>query len=59
MFVGNFAKFVEFGDVNALEKVVNDMLTQKVDIDSSLIHKRFTANRMVEAYRKLYKQIKK
>ncbi|WP_455643790.1 glycosyltransferase [Parabacteroides sp.] len=59
VFVGNFVKFVKFGDVNALEKAVKGMLTQKVDIDSSLIHKRFTANRMAEAYRKLYKQIKK
>ncbi len=59
VFVGNFAKFVEYGDVDALEKVTNDMLTQKIYIDSSLIHKRFTANRMAETYRKLYKQIKK
>ena len=59
VFVGNFAKFVEYGNVDALDKAANDMLAEKLDVDTYLIHKRFTANRMAEKYRQLYKQIEK
>lgn len=59
VFVGNFAKFVENGDIVALEKAVKDMLEEIPNVDTGLIHRRFTAIRMAEKYRNCYCSVSK
>lgn len=54
VFVGNFAKFVENGNIEALEKAVKGMLKDMPNVDTTLIHQKFTSTRMAERYRNCY-----
>lgn len=57
VFVGEFAKFVEFGNMTALDNAMKTMIRENHVVDTSMIHERFTADRMADKYRILYKTI--
>ena len=54
IFIGNYAKFVEYGNDDALDEAVKTMLLEKPEVDISYIHDRFSAERMAENYRNCY-----
>lgn len=59
VFIGNFAKFVEYGDVKALDDAMNEMIVRNPDIDTAFIHKRFAAQEMATKYSVVYKKMSK
>ena len=59
VFAGDFVKFVENGDVEALEKAVKDMLEERPNVDTAFIRRRFAAARMAEKYRNCYYNVSK
>lgn len=54
VFVGDYAKFVEFGNEDALELAVKEMILERREVNTSYIHDRFTYKRMAENYRHCY-----
>ena len=57
VFIGDFAKFVDYGDVRKLGEAINEMITLSPNIDATLINKKFSAKGMATKYRQLYKEI--
>lgn len=57
VFIGDFARFVDYGDVRELGKAINEMITLSPNIDATLINKKFSAKDMATKYRQLYKEI--
>ncbi len=54
VFVGDYAKFVEYGNTRMLEEAVVDMLNNPPSIDSDEICSRFSSERMAGKYRECY-----
>lgn len=57
VFIGDFVKFVEYGNIEALQRALEDMLSTAPKVDTSLIRQRFSALRMAERYRNYYYSI--
>lgn len=57
VFIGDFAKFVDYGDVRNLEEAIKETLTNNPNIDTTLFNKKFSAQEMANKYRLLYKEI--
>lgn len=57
VFVGNFAKFVEYGNLNALDNAVSEMIVSKPIVDTELIRKRFAAEEMANKYCLIYREL--
>ena len=57
VFKGEYVKFTEFGNINALDAAVSKMLDNKTKINTTLIHKRFGSDIMAEKYLNLYRSI--
>lgn len=59
VFIGNFAKFVEYGDVKALDDAMNEMIVRNPNIDTAFIHNKFAAKEMATKYSVVYKEMSK
>ena len=57
VFIGEYANFVEFGNIQLLDKAVSEIIVRNCMVDTSSIYKRFTAERMVKKYRELYNDL--
>ncbi len=56
VFVGDYAKFVEYDDIKMLENAIEDTLKNPPTIDSNEICVRFSSERMAERYRECYQK---
>ena len=54
VFVGDYAKFVEYGNTRMLEEAVEDVLNNPPAVDSNEICSRFSSERMAGRYRECY-----
>ena len=59
VFKGDFAHFVDYGDVEALSDAVSSMLAYNPIINTSQICKRFSSEEMSKKYYSVYKEIMK
>lgn len=59
VFKGDFVKFVEYGNIEALQNAVKEMLSTAPYVDTSLIRQRFSSTQMSETYRNYYYSISK
>ena len=57
VFIGDFAKFVDYGDIRNLEEAIKETITNNPIIDTTLINKKFSAQSMANKYRLLYEEI--
>lgn len=57
VFIGSFAKFVDFGDIKVLGDTIREMINNNPNIDTDLIRKRFSAEKMAEKYNSIYNEI--
>ena len=54
-----YLKFVEYGNIEALQNAVKEMLSTAPYVDTSLIRQRFSSTQMSETYRNYYYSISK
>lgn len=59
VFIGNFVKFVEYGNVMELSNAMNEMIICNPRVDADLIRKKFAAEEMTNKYCTVYKELSK